>query len=83
MPLKLSQHPAKFCPLALCQWNYSGFRLLRNLAKPHDSMVMWFYVWESHLVRHSPATFGGHRHHGSENVFNLSRDIASPRDQKV
>ena len=44
---------------------------------------MWFYRLELIKVSHYPAKFGGQRHCGSGNVFDLSRDLARPRDQRV
>ena len=50
--------------------SYNDFSLSRDLSRPRDQRVMWFFVGGS-MVSHDPAKFGGHRHCGSGDLMFL------------
>ena len=45
------------------------FYFSRDLTKPRDQRVMWFYGLETLMVSHHPGKFVGHGHCGSGDMF--------------
>ena len=48
--------------------------LVVELSRPLNQRVMRFDVWESLMVNHHPAKFGGHRHCTSRDMFLVAEE---------
>ena len=70
-----------WCPYLFSKWrDITIFNLSRDLTKSRYYGIVWRYTWKLLIICYHHDNFRGHKHGGNGNVFNLSRNLATPHD---